>query len=189
MRRTAIIGEQLERIQRIVRRMLDSTRPEAAVLQALALVPLIEQICDTTGPTLQARGVQLVKAFDEPLPPIAGSADHLQQVFFNLINNALDAMPAGGELHLYTMRENGHILVECKDTGCGMDAETQAHIFDPLYTTKAHGQGTGLGLTVAKQVMEEHGGSITVTSTPGRGSNFCLRFPVAATVPEAVANS
>ncbi|MBI1763636.1 MAG: HAMP domain-containing histidine kinase [Acidobacteria bacterium] len=179
-RRTEIIGEQLERIERIVRRMLDRTRLEEAVLQPLALTPLLEQICETTEPTLQARGVQFVKAFAGNLPLILGNADHLQQVFFNLINNALDAMPAGGVLELRVKQSGEQILVECQDTGCGMAAQTQARIFDPLYTTKGRGQGTGLGLVVAKQVMEEHGGSISVTSAPGGGANFCLRFPAAA---------
>jgi signal transduction histidine kinase len=178
-RRTTIISEQLERIERIVRRMLDRTRLEEAVLQPLALAPLLEQVCEATGPTLQMRRVRLVKAFEERLPPIAGNADHLQQVFFNLINNSLDAMPDGGELQLRTTRASDHVLVEFKDTGCGMDAETQARIFDPLYTTKEQGHGTGLGLVVAQQVMEEHCGSITVESSLGCGASFRLSFPVA----------
>ena len=184
-RRTRIISEQLERIERIVRQMLDRTRLEEPTLQPLALAPLLEQVCETTGPTLQARGVELIKAFDDDLPFIAGDADHLQQVFFNLINNALDAMPTGGELLLRAAQANGDILVECKDTGCGMDAEAQAHIFEPLYTTKGRGQGTGLGLVVAQQVMEEHGGSIAVISAPHDGASFLLRFPVIEAVREA----
>lgn len=179
-RRTQIISEQLERIQRIVRGMLDRTRLEEAVLQPLALTPLLEQVCATIEPTLRDRNVQFIKAFADDLPLIAGNADHLQQVFFNLINNALDAMPTGGTLELRARQLGAHVLVECQDTGCGMDEDTQARIFDPLYTTKGRGQGTGLGLVVAKQVMEEHGGSISVISAPASGSIFCLRFPTAA---------
>ncbi len=182
-RRTRIISEQLERIERIVRQMLDRTRGEKAVLQPLVLPPLIEQVCATTEPTLEARRVRFTKVIEKDLPPVAGNADRLQQVLLNLFNNALDAMPEGGALHLQAMRNNGLVAIELSDTGCGMDAETQAHIFDPLYTTKAHGQGTGLGLAVVQQVMEEHGGSVVVTSAPGRGSSFRLNFPAAEEQP------
>ena len=178
-RRTSVISEQIERIERIVRQMLDRTRTEKPVLHTLALPPLLEQVCATTEPTLQARRVRLDKTIEKDLPPVAGNADRLQQALLNLINNALDAMPDGGALQLTAARANGHVAVELTDTGCGMDAETQAHIFDPLYTTKAHGQGTGLGLVVTQQVMEEHGGQIIVRSAPGQGSTFRLNFPVA----------
>lgn len=178
LRRTAIISEQLERIERIVRSMLDRTRPEEATLQPLELVPLLEQVCETTRPVLQARAIELLREWPTHLPLIMGNADHLQQVFFNLINNALDALPAGGFIRLRAAQVGSWIEVECQDNGCGMDAETQTHLFDPLYTTKKRGHGTGLGLTIAQQVMEEHGGNITVSSQPGAGAQFQLRFPI-----------
>ncbi|HWQ31468.1 MAG TPA: ATP-binding protein [Blastocatellia bacterium] len=187
--RTEIISEQIDRIERIVRQMLDRTRMESAELVPLDLNQLLERICAATMPTLEARGVECGKSFDKTLPPIVGDADRLQQVFINLVNNALDAMPDGGSLHLATRRlgpieGNGHgphILVEITDTGCGMNAETRAHIFDPLYTTKERGRGTGLGLVVVRQVMLEHKGEIEVESEPGKGTSFRLRFPVAGT--------
>src|SRR5207237_2945623 len=102
----------------------------------------------------------------------------LQQLFINLINNALDAMPDGGELHVRTSgAEDARVTVELADTGCGMDAEVRAHIFDPLYTTKA--SGTGLGLAVVNQVVREHGGEIEVASEHGHGATFRLSFPTA----------
>jgi signal transduction histidine kinase len=127
-------------------------------------------------------------AFDPGLPPIAGDADYLQQVFINLINNALDAMPSGGSLRIATSSadwgatsNNGggaQVVVDVADTGCGMSRETQAHIFEPLYTTKERGKGAGLGLVVVSHVMQEHGGQIEVESEPGQGTRFRLRFPV-----------
>jgi len=178
--RTGIIAEQVERIERIVRRMLDRTRAEKAVLRPLDLRAALGRVCDTMGPTAEARGVRLAKSFGGHPLPIAGDADRLQQVLINLINNALDAMPGGGELRLAATAEGGQAVVEVADTGCGMSRETRARIFDPLYTTKERGRGTGLGLVVVRQIVEEHGGSIAVESEPGRGSRFVLRFPAAA---------
>jgi two-component system, NtrC family, sensor kinase len=180
--RAGIIVEQTERIERIVRRMLDRTRSETPELQSLDLNAVIGKITEATAPTLAERKVELVLSLAEELPRIAGDADRLQQVFINLISNAVDAMRAGGELKIATrLEENGsatRVIAMLADTGCGMMPEVQAHIFDPLYTTKERGKGTGLGLVVVSQVMQEHGGSVSVESEPGRGSVFRLTFPV-----------
>jgi len=185
--RIEIIVEQIERIERIVRRMLDRTRAETAELNPLDLNTLLRRICDATGPALETGRVCLETAFDPRLPPIAGDADHLQQVFINLINNALDAMPSGGRLRMATSSadwgdppNNGggpQVVVDVVDTGCGMSRETQARIFEPLYTTKESGKGAGLGLVVVSHVMQEHGGQIEVESETGQGTRFRLRFP------------
>jgi two-component system, NtrC family, sensor kinase len=185
--RIEVIVEQIERIERIVRRMLDRTRAETAELNPLDLNALLRRVCDATGPALETGRVCLETAFDPRLPPIAGDADYLQQVFINLINNALDAMPSGGGLRIATSyadrgatSNNGdgpQVMVDVADTGCGMSRETQAHIFEPLYTTKESGKGAGLGLVVVSHVMQEHGGQIEVESEPGQGTRFRLRFP------------
>ncbi len=180
------ITEQIERIERIVRQMLDRTRTEAAELMPLDLNELLRRIFDTIAPALDERAVRLDAAICEGLPQIAGDADRLQQAFINLINNALDAMPVGGELRVTTSLEIkdepeglAQVMVELADTGCGMTDEIRSHIFDAMYTTKKRGRGTGLGLVVVRQVMNEHGGSIEVNSAPERGSRFRLYFPVA----------
>src|SRR5499426_3234927 len=185
--RIEVIVEQIERIERIVRQMLDRTRSETAELKPLDLNDLLRRVCDATGPALETGQVCLETAFDPRLPMIAGDVDHLQQVFINLINNALDAMPDGGSLRITTSyadlgatSNNGggpQAVVDVADTGCGMPRETQAHIFEPLYTTKERGKGAGLGLVVVSHVMQEHGGQIEVESEPERGTRFRLRFP------------
>lgn len=184
-RRLETIGTQIERIERIVRGMLDRTRPEAIELTTLDLNALLERIIDTTAPALDARGVRLVRRLSAQLPLIAGDADRLQQVFINLINNALDAMPMGGELCVSTRmeasaEERARVVVEFADTGGGMAEDVRARIFDPLYTTKERGRGTGLGLVVVRQVMNDHHGRIEVWSEVGRGTRFRLWFPAAA---------
>jgi two-component system NtrC family sensor kinase len=177
--RLETVNAQIERIERIVRAALDRTRPGAKALSTLELNSLLGHTFDTVGPALDARGVRLLKVTDDTLPPIEGDADRLQQVFINLINNALDAMPEGGELRVSTLArdEPSHAVVEFADTGCGMSEEVRAHIFDPLFTTKEKGHGTGLGLVIVRQVMREHGGDVEVETEPGRGSRFRLLFP------------
>jgi signal transduction histidine kinase len=163
--------------------MLDRTRPEAPVLKPLDLNGLLLRIFDATAPELELRGVRLEEELQPDLPLVYGDADRLQQVFINLVNNALDAMPDGGELRVVTKSEdNGNevpaaILVEFRDNGCGMTDELRLHIFDPFYTTKESGRGTGLGLVVVRQVVREHGGEIEVESARDQGSVFRLRFP------------
>ena len=116
------------------------------------------------------------------LPLIAASADRLQQLFLNLINNSLDAMPDGGELRVSTAVEAGKngkshlVTVDFADTGMGMTPDIISHIFDPLYTTKQRGQGTGLGLVIVSQIISEHGATMAVESEPGNGTRFRLTF-------------
>jgi signal transduction histidine kinase len=193
--RLKTIAAQIERIERIVRRMLDRTRPEVPALVPLDLNALLHRMTDATAPALESRGVRLVTSLDPSLPSIKGDLDRLQQAFINLFNNALDAMDEGGELSVKTFAEEAeagglirYAAVEFADTGCGMTAEVRARIFDPLYTTKERGRGTGLGLVVVSQVVGEHGGRIEVWSEPGRGARFVLRFPVAEAAQETAAD-
>ncbi len=183
--RLQTISTQIERIERIVRGMLDRTRPEASAHAPLDLNALLQRIFDATAPTLDAKGVHLSARLDPSPLLIEGDADRLQQVFINLINNALDAMPDGGELRVSasnveaneTPQHPAFAIIDFSDTGCGMTPEIRARIFDPLYTTKKRGRGTGLGLVVVSQIINEHGGRIEVESDPHTGSHFRLIFP------------
>ncbi|HSB27368.1 MAG TPA: ATP-binding protein, partial [Pyrinomonadaceae bacterium] len=139
--RLKIISEQIERIERIVRGMLDRTRFETELIP-VDLNELLKHLFDATAATFDRRKINLVKALDPKLSKIAGSADRLQQLFLNLINNALDAMPNGGTLSIATHLELDQsgtapkVVVDFADNGAGMEPEILAHIFDPLYTTK-----------------------------------------------------
>ncbi len=193
--RLETITGQIERIERTVRGMLDRTRTLAPALAPLDLNVLLLRIFDATAPALDERRVKLETDLAPSLPLIAGDADRLQQVFINLITNALDAMPEGGRLRVHTGVEpneiknnNGSgdkppkveaqkVFVEFADTGSGMNEELRARIFDPFYTTKEVGHGTGLGLVVVRQVIREHGGDIKVESEAGHGSRFILKLP------------
>lgn len=185
--RIRTISAQIERIERIVRRMLDKTRFETE-LAPLDLNSMLRKLCDAMAPALDKRNIRLVETFADNLPLMAGSSDRLQQLFLNLINNSLDAMPEGGEIEVHTSCEGKpgkaqRIAVDFIDTGVGMTPEVMSHIFDPLYTTKDRGHGTGLGLVIVSQIVSEHGGRVEVDSEVGKGTRFRLTF---AAIPNDV---
>jgi hypothetical protein len=136
-------------------------------------------------PHLSSSHVSIESALDASLPPIHGDAGKLQQVFLNLIFNARDAMPHGGRLRLRTSRQNSRVQIEVADTGVGIPAENLGKIYDPFFTTKATGRGTGLGLAVSYGIIQEHSGSIHCSSRPGHGTSFLIEFPL-ATMPASV---
>lgn len=185
--RIRTISAQIERIERIVRHMLDKTRFETE-LAPLDLNSVLRKLCDAMLPAFDKRDIRLVETFADNLPLMAGSSDRLQQLFLNLLNNSLDAMPRGGEIQIHTSTEGKpgkaqRIVVDFIDTGTGMTPEVMSHIFDPLYTTKDRGQGTGLGLVIVSQIVAEHGGRVEVESELGKGTRFRLTF---AAIPNDV---
>jgi signal transduction histidine kinase len=177
--RLDLISSQITRIERIVRNMLDATRRPQPQIEPIDLNALLRRIFEVTAPTLAAHQVELMINFDENLPLIRGDSEQLQQVFINMINNSLDAMPRGGQLVFTTSVKDRQVEVRCRDTGEGIAAEVQRRIFDPLFTTKLRGRGSGLGLAVVQQIIREHGGSIDVESNAGQGAEFQIKLLVA----------
>lgn len=185
--RLELVSSQIARIERIVRNMLDATRRPKPQFEPLDLNALLRRIFEVTAPTLAAHQVELVTDFDESLPLVSADGEQLQQVFINLINNSLDAMPQGGQMIFSTEAADAQIVVRCRDTGEGITEEIKPRIFDPLFTTKLHGNGSGLGLAVVQQIIHEHGGAIAVTSEDGQGTVFQIRLPIAAQQKESIA--
>lgn len=177
IKRLNVIAGQIKRITEIVRTMLDSTRSPRPRLESVSINALLDEILDAAKPTLMARGVELRMEMAEGLPRIEADPDRLQQVFLNLINNSLDAMPAGGALSVSTRRGAEDLIIELADTGEGIAADQIELIFDPFFTTKRE-RGTGLGLTIVKQIIAEHGGKVEVESEPGQGTAFRIRLPL-----------
>lgn len=176
--RLAIISSQIERIERIVRSMLDRTKISQGRHQPIKISEVLQRTFDATAPMLAENNIELVAEIDENLPKICADADHLQQIFINLINNSLDAMPSAGILTVKTRAADSNIEIDFADSGTGMTEEVRTRIFDVLYTTKGK-RGTGLGLVVVKQIVQEHGGEIEVESQAGKGTRFLLHFPIA----------
>lgn len=178
-KRLETIAAQIERIERIVRGMLDQTRRPAVRLEPVDLGALLAKTFDTIDPTLAAKHVRLIAEIQHDLPRVNADSDQLQQVFINLVNNSLDAMPEGGELRVTAGRIGSDVYLRFADTGQGIAEADLAHLFEPLFTTKAH--GSGLGLAVSHQILHELGGSIDVVSSQGGGAAFTIRLPIPAT--------
>ena len=123
-------------------------------------------------------GTELVRRFEE-VPPVQCLPDELNQVWTNLVHNALQAMDYKGTLTLGLRRDGDNALVSVTDTGCGMTPEVRERIFDPFFTTKPAGEGTGLGLDIVRKIIEKHGGRILVDSEVGKGSTFTVSLPIA----------
>jgi signal transduction histidine kinase len=179
IKRLDVIAGQIERITHIVRSMLNSTRRPRPQLEMIDINSLLAQILDATQPTLVSRNVELQVEISEGIPQIEADSDQLQQVFINLINNSLDAMPTGGRLKVSTARDKGDVVIELFDSGEGIMEENIDMIFNPLFSTK-QGRGTGLGLTIVKQIISEHDGEVGVESEPGQGTTFRIRLPLVA---------
>jgi PAS domain S-box-containing protein len=126
----------------------------------------------------ESKGIKIkIKKELSPLPPIAGSASELREVFTNLINNALDAMPQGGVIKIRTFKENSNIGIKVEDSGVGISRTIRDRIFDPFYTTKGP-QSTGLGMSVSYGIITRHKGTISVDSQEGKGTTFTIKIPI-----------
>jgi DNA-binding response OmpR family regulator/signal transduction histidine kinase len=176
----------------VVRRLQEFGRQQPTnTLLPCDMAPIVHEALELTRPRWQdeaqrqGRDIQVFTALDD-LPRILGHPAELREALTNLILNAVDAMPNGGALTLAghrdpvppTETDRAGVCVTLTDTGIGMSEEVRRHIFDPFYTTKGV-RGTGLGLAVVYGIMERHGGHIDVTSTPGQGTTFTLRFQAA----------
>jgi signal transduction histidine kinase len=166
----------------IVRRLQQLARGEAMLeKQTVDLAALVRTVVETTQPvwreqaTGEGRAVTVALEL-APVPPIWGRAAELREVLTNLLLNAVEAMPQGGELTLRTWAQAGQVCVAVSDTGMGMTAEVQQRLFDPFFTTKG-ARGTGLGLTVSQTLIKGHQGTLSVQSAPGRGATFVITLP------------
>ncbi len=175
------VRTQAERATNIVNNLLNFSRTGSATeFGELDISRVLDDTLQLLEPQLRRNQVQIVRSYDSEAPLVFGNAGKLQQVFTNLILNARDAILDGGKITLKTsMAEDGGLAVEISDTGIGIAPENVAKIYDPFYTTKGVGQGTGLGLAVTYGIVQEHTGRISVESTPGRGTSFHIILPSA----------
>lgn len=172
-----IIGQTF-RASQIVNSLLNFSRTKGAAFAALEINRIITETLLLLHHQLQSAGITVESRLEQNLPPISGNSDKLQQVFLNLFLNAKDAMPEGGRLRVSTWTENSSLRIEISDTGLGIPPEHLHRIYDPFFTTKSTGRGTGLGLAVSYGIIHEHSGKIQVESPPGLGTRFRLEFPI-----------
>ncbi len=177
---SATILDAVERASKVVFALKNYARVEHSQdKQPVDVRASVETVLDLYGNQIK-QGIEVQREFADA-PPVAGHADELVQVWTNLIHNAIHAMSGRGRLLLGSKVQDGHVLVSVTDSGPGVPAELQAKIFEPFFSTKPRGEGTGLGLHICRQIVAKHGGAIQLDSVPGR-TTFNVRLPVDAAV-------
>lgn len=172
-----IINHHIERIVRIVRSLGDFARLYTPEKVSANIIDVLDSTLNLTRYDKKFKKIEIIKDIDF-VPDIKINPDQIQQVFLNLLLNALDAMPEGGKLTIKVKQTKGNIDIVFKDTGLGMDKDTAERVFDPFFTTKSPGKGTGLGMSICYGIIKEHGGKILVDSTKGKGTTFIIRLPL-----------
>ena len=177
------IIRQTEQCRGIIKGLLNFARPTGSERGSMNLAEAISETAYLMEKNLKLAGVELTIT-EETSPFVFGNRNELEQVFFNLLANALDSMPGGGRIDIRLLGGGpGEVLVEFEDTGEGIPTENHDRVFLPFFTTKDYGKGTGLGLSIVARIVHEHGGRIELESKPGTGSRFRLWFPRARGVP------
>jgi signal transduction histidine kinase len=174
-----VIVAQIDRISKIIRSMLDSVRPQKPEIQPTALADVLDRILPLLNHPARRRGVAISVSLPTGLPSLMADPSQLQQVLINLVLNALDVTPSGGQISIsarpLTTDERSGVAIAVTDTGPGIPAELRTKVFEPFFTTKAAGQGTGLGLAICRDLVVGLGGEIMLES--GGGTTFTVWLP------------
>jgi len=174
-----MVRNQCDRMSRIISDILTFSRPEKPALKPTDVREVIDSAASLVEPAAAAKNVAIVKRFADNLPQALGDAPKLEQVFRNILDNAVDASEKKSEVTITAdVGEKGKFLaIGFADNGTGMDEETLGRIFEPFFTKK-EGRGTGLGLAICHSIIQTHGGKIRVKSAPGKGTTFTVLLPV-----------
>jgi Signal transduction histidine kinase regulating C4-dicarboxylate transport system len=170
-----LANHELDRLMKTVQRMLDFYRPGRVEPQRVNLVVLLGRVVKLLTAQLDGRSIRVSVKFSSRLPSVLAVSSQLEQVFINLILNAYDAMPDGGELQISARQEKDMVEIFVQDSGSGVSEENRTRIFEPFVTTKKG--GTGLGLTVSYGIIAAHGGSLDLVSGLGTGACFRVSLP------------
>ncbi|MHC1724469.1 MAG: response regulator [Syntrophobacteraceae bacterium] len=175
-----MVESETERCARIISSLLTFSRKSPAAFSQVAANEILERCILLCHHRLDLNNIRLHQSLDPMAPMIVADANQALQCLVNLIFNAADAMPEGGDLYLESRyeREKEAVIIRIKDTGAGISPEDLPHIFEPFFTTKKEGYGVGLGLSTVYGIMESHGGSVAADSVPGKGTVLELSFPV-----------
>jgi two-component system, sensor histidine kinase FlrB len=171
---------RLRDLERMIHDMLTFVRGAPSGGERIVLADLVQELTQVMEPQMAQRGVRFRVDVRAPAVALRGNHKALSSALVNLLENALQANAAGGEVGLHGSVEGDRLLIRVSDRGTGMPPEVQERLFQPFFTTRP--EGTGLGLAIVRSVVDAHGGEITVESEPGRGSTFCVRLPLHAPV-------
>jgi signal transduction histidine kinase/CheY-like chemotaxis protein len=178
-----IIESEVARMARLVSNLLHFSRAGREQVSTVDVCEEITKTIELAEHHLKRRNVRVEPDFAPDVPPIYADRQHLRQVFLNLFTNAADAMPDGGRLvprvHPGELPGIGPaVVIEVRDTGCGIPTEHLARVTDPFFTTKEEGKGTGLGLAICKRIVNQHQGKLDIESTPGKGTTVRIVLPI-----------
>lgn len=166
---------EVQRLDSIITHFLEAVRPVEPELNELKLIELIEEVLRVQEPELADRTIKVKIEIEGSIPEILGDRGQIKQVFFNLIKNAMEAMPSGGELKILARADEEQVTLQFIDNGIGIPQENIAKIFDAYYTSKTDGHG--LGMMIVQRILRQHGGQIAVESQVDVGTAISLQFP------------
>jgi two-component system sensor histidine kinase HydH len=170
----ATVLREIRRLDRVVRDFVQYSRPPALHLEAGSVNHVVRAALDLLDAQIQAKRLRVVIDL-QSARPVPMDRDRLQRALYNILLNAVQVLPEGGEIVCRSRDEDRRCLIEVSDDGPGLDLAHSAHVFDVFYTTKPG--GSGLGLPISNRIIEEHGGRIAVASEPGRGATFAVFLP------------
>ncbi len=172
----SMILKEVNKLDEVVTGFLNYARPARSIRKKMKIVEVLEKAISITDKHFQQMGITLMREYDENLPTITIDEKQTQQVFLNIFTNAIQAMPDGGDLGVKTQYSNKKIYVKISDTGMGISPSIINSVFEPFFTNRA--QGSGLGLSVIKRILDEHNGDISVESEEGKGTIFTIELPI-----------
>ena len=172
-----ILEAEINRCETIINNLLEFSRRSDKELELIDVNQLLNITLSLVEKDLFVRDIELTKKLEQN-PTIRANVDEIKQLFLNLILNATQAMPHGGRLEIATsITENERVRIKIADSGVGIPEKDRSKIFDPFFSTKAPGEGTGLGLTLVHAIIERSGGTIQLESQEGKGTTFIIEFP------------
>lgn len=174
---THVMAQEIDRLDSVVNALLDFGRPSQSRVGPVDAHRVLGEVVLLTKQFARQQDVTVVDDSPEGLPNIWADEDRSKQFFVNLISNAMQAMPEGGNLTTTTATREGYLRIAFADTGIGISPEEKDRIFDPFRTTRA--EGSGLGLSIVHRIVDAHNGFITAESEPGAGSTFTVGLPLA----------
>ena len=180
-RKLSTMAEEVSSLEKMVAEMRDFVRRPSTQKRPGQINAVIDEALELFRDTFKEHHVKVRRVEEKSLPLIAFDPQQVHQVLINLLKNALEAMPGGGEITITSRLKGDQVEISVTDTGEGMPPEVAANIFQPYFTTKE--KGTGLGLAICQNIVQEHGGCLLADSAPGRGATFTIHLPLKETSP------
>ncbi len=170
-----VCSAEIRRLDGILKHFLEAIRPRTPDFREVNLLQVVDEVLAVQRESMTRLGIRVELTTESAPPVVSGDKDQLTQVFFNILKNAMEAMPRGGLIRLTTAEDDQFVSMCVTDTGVGMERDAVSRLFDPFYTTKEGGHG--LGMMIVLRILRAHGGQAAVDSEPGVGTSVTLRFP------------